>query len=97
MVYTGASLIGVIMPTKLRRVTLSLPPELDQALARFGEVTHGSQAKFIVECLEGSIPVIHGICDAIETAKGGNVKGAHGMLVNQVKNVESDLEQLKED
>lgn len=85
------------MPTKLRRVTLSLPLELDQALARFGEVTHGSQAKFIVECLEGSIPVIHGICDAIEAAKGGNVDGAHGILVNQVNTVDSDLQKLKED
>lgn len=82
------------MPTKLRRITLSLPPELDEVLARFGRVTHGSQAKFIIECLQGSIPVINGICDAVEAAQLGDVSKAGELLSSQVDGLSSDLDKL---
>lgn len=85
------------MATKLRRVTLSLPPELDQALARYGDITHASQAKFIVECLESSIPVIHGMCDAVEAAKNGDVSVAKDLISEQVSTVESRFNSIESD
>ena len=82
------------MPTKLRRITLSLPPELDQALARFGSVTKGSQARFVVECLEGSIDVINGISDAVEAALSGDNERAGVLLTRQVKSLGDKLDDV---
>lgn len=80
------------MPTKLRRVTLSLPPELDVALARFGRVTHGSQAKFIIECLQGNISIINGICDAVEAAQLGDVGKVDELFNSEVDRLRTDLD-----
>lgn len=79
------------MATKLRRITLSLPLELDEALARFGRVTHGSQAAFIVECLQGNISIINAICDGIEAAKLGDSDKTTELLSLEVNRLNSDL------
>ena len=80
------------MPTKLRRISISLPPELDESLARFSRLTNSSQASFVVECLQGNISVIDGISDAIEAAMNGNKGLADNILQTNVDSIKSELE-----
>lgn len=62
-----------IMPTKKRRLNISLPPELDEALARFSEVTGQPQSSFVLACLMESIESLKLLTEAVEEAKKGNV------------------------
>ena len=60
------------MATKLRRVTVSLPAEVDIALTRVCEATGMAQSKFIVECLQRNVEMMNALCDAVEEFKSGN-------------------------
>lgn len=63
------------MPTNLRRITISLPPDVDQALQRFSDATGGNQSGFVVECLRQSVDTLHALADAVEAAKNGDKAG----------------------
>lgn len=60
------------MPTNLKRISLSLPPELEHALNELREATGVSPASFIVEMMTESIPMIHSIVKATSLAKRNN-------------------------
>lgn len=61
------------MPTKKRRLNISLPPELDEALSRFSEVSGQSQSSFVLACLMENIESLKLLTEALEQAKKGNV------------------------
>lgn len=60
------------MPTKKRRISLSLPPEVDVVLARYSKLTGCSQSRCVVDCLVQNVGTFALLCDAIEAAKAGD-------------------------
>ena len=60
------------MPTNLKRISLSLPPELEHALNELREATGVSPASFIVEMMTEAVPMIHSIVEAANLAKRNN-------------------------
>lgn len=68
------------MATKLRRVTISLPTELDDVLARMSKLTGMPQSKFIVKCLEENISTMNTICEAVESAQMGDEEKSVNLL-----------------
>lgn len=71
IIAAGAAL-GFNMGTSKRRISLSLPPELDEVLARYSKLTGASQSSFVVDCLMQNVPTFNTLCDAIEAATLGN-------------------------
>lgn len=61
------------MPTKKRRINITLPPELDEALTRFSEVSGQSQASFVLTCLMENIESLKLLTQALEEVNKGNV------------------------
>jgi len=57
------------MTTKLRRVVLSLPPDLDKALADLKSATGQPTSQFILSILQESLPVIQALASAAAQAK----------------------------
>lgn len=80
------------MGTKLRRLQVQLPPELDKALAEFSEVTGIGQSRFIVDCLTQNLPTIKAIIEAKKASMSGDEVGA-GKIVQKIL---SDLSQEAE-
>lgn len=68
------------MPTKKRRLIISLPPELDEALVRFSRVTGQPQSSFVVTCLMENIASLNLISDAVEQAKAGNISQSEALI-----------------
>lgn len=68
------------MPTKKRRLIISLPPELDQALVRFSKVTGQPQSSFVLSCLMENIESLNLITDAVEQAKAGNISQSEALI-----------------
>ncbi|ELV7518832.1 hypothetical protein QMU85_003899 [Photobacterium damselae] len=68
------------MATKLRRVTVSLPADVDIALARVCEITGMAQSKFIVECLQQNVEMMNALCDAVEEFKNGDDKKSEALI-----------------
>lgn len=52
------------MPSKNRRMMLTLPPELAAVLDDFRATTGTAPSSFVVEMLMEAIPAIQAICDA---------------------------------
>jgi len=61
------------MPTKKRRMMLSLPPELEHAFDEFREATGTAPASFVVEMLMQAIPMMESVSKAARMAKQGNI------------------------
>lgn len=68
------------MATKLRRLLVSLPPDVDEALARFSDVTGTPQSKFIIDCLRQNVNTLNTISDAVEVAREGDSKKSTDLL-----------------
>lgn len=51
------------------RLTLSITPELKHALDELNEATGVAAASFVGEIIEGNIPMIRGIAEAVRKAK----------------------------
>lgn len=68
------------MATKLRRLLVSLPPDVDAALARFSEVTGTPQSKFVVDCLRQNVNTLNTISHAVEAARDGDSKKSTDLL-----------------
>jgi len=68
------------MPTKKRRLIISLPPELDEALSRFSKVTGQPQSSFVLHCLMENLQTLNLISDAAEQAKAGNISHAEALI-----------------
>ncbi|EGQ7976047.1 hypothetical protein I7Z51_005077 [Vibrio parahaemolyticus] len=68
------------MPTKKRRLIITLPPELDVALARFSKVTGQPQSSFVLSCLMENIESLNLITDAVEQAKAGNISQSEALI-----------------
>nr|WP_076025813.1 hypothetical protein [Vibrio cholerae] len=68
------------MPTKKRRLIINLPPELDEALARFSRVTGQPQSSFVLTCLMENISSLNLITDAVEQAKAGNIRQSEALI-----------------
>jgi predicted DNA-binding protein len=68
------------MPTKKRRLIITLPPELDAALVRFSKVTGQPQSSFVLSCLMENIESLNLITDAVEQAKAGNISQSEALI-----------------
>ncbi|WP_342652613.1 hypothetical protein NM449_17840 (plasmid) [Vibrio metschnikovii] len=68
------------MATKKRRLIISLPTELDEALSRFSKVTGQPQSSFVVTCLMENIDSLNLISDAVEQAKAGNISQSEALI-----------------
>ena len=60
------------MATTKRRITISLPKEVDEVLLRYSKLTGCSQSAFVVDCLEQNVPSLNALCEAVEAASAGN-------------------------
>lgn len=60
------------MPTNLKRISISLPPELEHALNDLREATGVAPASFIVEIMTEAVPMIRSITQAATMAKQNN-------------------------
>ncbi|MCP3700204.1 MAG: hypothetical protein GY920_16895 [Aliivibrio sp.] len=74
------------MATKKRRLMISLPADVDEALVRFSEVTGSPQTKFVTECLVENVPTIHKLCDAIEAHKAGDMTRYQSLIAEALGN-----------
>ena len=68
------------MTTNKRRITISLPQDVDEALTEFSEVTGQSQSAFVVSCLSENIESLKLLTKAIKEAKSGNVSGYEALI-----------------
>ncbi|EGQ8272771.1 TPA: hypothetical protein N2903_004451 [Vibrio parahaemolyticus] len=68
------------MATDKRRITISLPKELDEALAEFSEVSGQAQSAFVVSCLLENVESLKLITQAIREAKSGNVSRYEALM-----------------
>lgn len=68
------------MATDKRRITISLPKELDEALAEFSEVSGQAQSAFVVSCLLENVDSLKLITQAIREAKSGNVSRYEALM-----------------
>lgn len=57
------------MATKLKRISISLPPELEHALNDLREATGVAPASFIVEMMTEALPMIRSLVQAATLAK----------------------------
>lgn len=57
------------MPTNLKRISISLPPELEHALNDLREATGIAPASFIVEIMTEAIPMVKSFTQAANLAK----------------------------
>jgi predicted DNA-binding protein len=57
------------MATTKKRIAISLPPELEQALNDLKEATGVSPSSFVAEIMTQSIPMIRGVTEAALEAK----------------------------
>lgn len=57
------------MATSKKRIAISLPPELEQALNELREATGAAPASFVVEVMTRSIPMIRAVTQAALEAK----------------------------
>lgn len=70
------------MPTKKRRLQLSLDDDLDCALARLSKLVGRPQATIVHEMLRESLPVFIQTADALELARQGklNLDGLNAVV-----------------
>lgn len=68
------------MPTKFRRISVLLSPELDKALERASDVSGISQSKLVSSCLEQNIELLNLTSDAIEKYQKGEEQDAEKYL-----------------
>lgn len=68
------------MPTKKRRLIISLPEELDVALARFSEVTGQPQSSFVLSCLMENLEPLKIMTEAVVQAKAGNMSQFEALM-----------------
>ena len=88
------------MPTKKRRLNIILPPEVDDSLREFSEVTGQSQASFVQACLVENVESLKLLTRAVKEAKEGNTSqyqaliaqalGATLIKVNELGNSEGE-------
>ena len=72
------------MPTKKRRLNIVLPPELDEALKEFSEVSGQSQASFVTACLLESLDSLKLLTEAIREAKAGNLSASEQLIAQSL-------------
>ena len=82
LIYTRCiTLYGLVfMPTKKRRLIISLPQELDEALVRFSKVTGQPQSSFVLSCLMENLEALKLLTEAVEQAKAGNVSQYEALI-----------------
>ena len=68
------------MATDKRRITISLPKEVDDALTEFSEVTGQAQSAFVVSCLVENVESLKLMTQAIKEAKSGNVDSYQSLM-----------------
>jgi len=68
------------MPTKKRRLNIILPPEVDEALREFSEVTGQSQASFVQACLVENVESLRLLTQAVKEAKSGNTSQYQALM-----------------
>lgn len=69
------------MPSKNRRMMLTLPPELAAALDDYREATGLAPSSFVVELLVECIPAIQATSDAVRAVESNQAK-AIGIMSN---------------
>ncbi len=72
------------MPTKMRRLNVALPPEVDVALREFSEVTGQSQSAFVSACLVENIESLKLLTQAVKKAKEGDKEGYEALIAQAV-------------
>ena len=68
------------MTTTKRRLTISLPEDVDLALAEFSQVTGQAQSAFVVSCLTENIDSLRLLTQAIKEARKGNIDGYEALI-----------------
>lgn len=68
------------MPTKKRRLNIVLPPDVDEALREFSEVTGQSQASFVQACLVENVESLKLLTQAVREAQSGNSSQYHSLI-----------------
>lgn len=64
------------MPTKLRRITIALPPDLDKAVTELSEVENRPQAGIIIQYLSEMAPTMQGMATIAKQIKAGRTSEA---------------------
>lgn len=61
------------MPTTMRRITISLPPALDEALLALAKCQNKPQARLIIETLNEFVPTFKHMVIITEQANSGHI------------------------
>lgn len=67
------------MPTKKRRMMLSLPQELEHAFDDFREATGTAPASFVIQVLMEALPVIQAMTESCKAAKDDRLEAVEIM------------------
>lgn len=84
------------MTTSKRRITISLPQDVDDALSEFAEVTGQAQSAFVVSCLSENVESLKLLTQAIKEAKIGNVSGYEALIAQALGSSLLNVTNLKE-
>ena len=86
------------MPTTKRRITLSLSPELDLAIARLSKATGQPQSQLLTGLLEAVVPHLHQLANAAEAAMSGKSHTQEAMqhLLGLATAVEQDAAEARD-
>jgi predicted DNA-binding protein len=84
------------MTTNKRRITISLPQDVDEALTEFSEVTGQAQSAFVVSCLSENIESLKLLTQAIKEAKSGNISGYEALMAQALGSSLLNVTNLKE-
>lgn len=68
------------MATNKRRITISLPQDVDEALTEFSEVTGQAQSAFVVSCLSENVETLKLLTQAAREAKLGNISAYESLI-----------------
>ena len=84
------------MATNKRRLTISLPKDVDEALSEFSEVTGQAQSAFVVSCLSENVESLKLLTQAIKEAKTGNISGYESLMAQALGSSLLNVTNLKE-
>lgn len=90
------------MPTKKRRLQLSLDEDLDVVFMRLSKLMERPQASIVMDLLRESLPVLQQTADALELAKSGklDLNGFVGIVQQSIADaqaIESEMLEKQKD
>ncbi|HGO5294185.1 hypothetical protein H3N34_19715 [Photobacterium damselae subsp. damselae] len=80
------------MATKLRRLNICLPPELDPVIAELSRITGESQSSFVVNCLMENLDSFKLMIEAYKQAELGNASEFEKLFMKALISIKGNFD-----